>query len=394
MIADTRRNKSLTFYQTTTSQSKFEIDSAYSGGLSATAIAHGGYVTTATTNQFNIQLNGFLDMFAQQRTHDAVTLNLSEANRTARNRGVYRAWEYEKADILMGGIGTENWTAEEQRKIIDNVLFKDQKHSKSGVRGAQGHHQKNVADHPEYQADPDNIKIYRTRKEHLKKGHNGDWHNESDKPMRDKNAMLRETNHKRVFRNELKGVGIAAAIGVGVGFTIGFAVSLAKSGITPDSVKYALINGGRAGVSSGTQAVAGYGIGRTIGAIASNALEGILSNLGVEITENISKMCSMGAIGAITIAVFSTVQFVKLLYKGESLKNTAIQVGKQALFSLSLLAVSIAVQGVFGGPAGIIVSVSSGIFFVTYSVADIVHQRNYSDKLKTYMIDKCKPVFE
>ena len=97
---------------------------------------------------------------------------------------------------------------------------------------------------------------------------------------------------------------------------------------------------------------------------------------------------------SLNFAVFSAVQFAKLLYKGGSLKNAAIQVGKQALFSLSLLAVSIAAQGIFGGPAGIIVSVSSGIIFVTYSVADIVHQRHYSEKLKIYMIDKCKPVFE
>ena len=38
------------------------------------------------------------------------------------------------------------------------------------VRGAEGHHQKNVADHPEDQGDPDNIKFYKSRKEHLEKG--------------------------------------------------------------------------------------------------------------------------------------------------------------------------------------------------------------------------------
>ena len=48
------------------------------------------------------------------------------------------------------------------------------------VRGAEGHHQKNVADHPEDQGDPDNIKFYKSRKEHLEKGHNGDFHNSSD----------------------------------------------------------------------------------------------------------------------------------------------------------------------------------------------------------------------
>lgn len=143
----------------------------------------------------------------------------------------------------------------------------------------------------------------------------------------------------------------------------------------------------------GTLSTIGYGIGRTVGQLASQALTGVFSNVGLEITENIAKMCNMGAVGAITIGVFSTVQFVKLVCKGESLKTAAIQVGKQALFSLSLLVVSITAQGIFGGPSGIIVSVGVGVIFVTYTIADTVHQRNYSEKLRVYMIEKCKPIF-
>lgn len=97
--------------------------------------------------------------------------------------------------------------------------------------------------------------------------------------------------------------------------------------------------------------------------------------------------------GITATGVFSTVQFVKLVCKGESLKAAAIQVGKQALFSLSLLVVSITAQGIFGGPSGIIVSVGVGVIFVTYTIADTVHQRNYSEKLRVYMIEKCKPIF-
>lgn len=132
----------------------------------------------------------------------------------------------------------------------------------------------------------------------------------------DKDKMLKKTNSKRVFRNEIKGIGIAAAIGIGVGFTIGFAVSLAQTGVTPDSIKYALVNGGKSGLSSGIQSTIGYGIGRTVGQLASQALTGVFSNVGLEITENIAKMCNMGAVGAITIGVFSTVQFVKLVCQG------------------------------------------------------------------------------
>lgn len=166
----------------------------------------------------------------------------------------------------------------------------------------------------------------------------------------------------------------------------------AKEGIVRkieyDKKENAFVNGGKSGVASGVQSVVGYGIGRTIGQVATNAIEGVLSNAGLEITANISKMCTMGTVGAITVAVFSTVQFVKLIYRGECLKSAAIQVGKQALFSLSLLAISIAAQGMWGGPAGIIVSIGTGIVIVSYTIADAVHQRTFAEECHIKTIEE------
>lgn len=99
-------------------------------------------------------------------------------------------------------------------------------------------------------------------------------------------------------------------------------------------------------------------------------------------------MCTMGTVGAITVAVFSTVQFVKLIYHGECLKSAAVQVGKQALFSLSLLAISIAAQGMWGGPAGIIVSIGTGIVIVSYTIADAVHQRTFAEECHIKTIEE------
>jgi len=70
-----------------------------------------------------------------------------------------------------------------------------------------------------------------------------------------------------------------------------------------------------------------------------------------------------------------------------------LQTGRQALFSLSLLAVSIAAQGIWGGPAGIIVSVSIGIIMISYTVCQSVHQRHFAEKVRLYMINKCMPSF-
>lgn len=382
MLTPLKNNRSLTFYQQTKAKQR-SVNSSYAGGVSAVPISGVSFTTMSTTNGYNVQLNEYLTKLNSLRAGDAQRYDLSSPNPAARNIGVKRAWMYEKADIEMGGNGSANWRSEEKAQILEH----------GSVRGAEGHHQQNVADHPEQQANPDNIKLYRTKDEHLQDGHDGNFGNESDKPMIDKNKMLEKTNSKRVFKNELKGLGLAVAIGAGVGLTIGFITSLAQSGITPDTLKLATIEGIKSGAESGLLSAVGYGIGRTIGEAASQAISGVLENAGIAITENISKMVNMGVVGALTIVVFSTYQFIKLKLKGVATREALIQTGKQALFSLSLLAVSIAVQGIGGGAAGIIVSVSMGIIMITYSVADTVHQRHFAEKIRIYTIEKCYPSF-
>ena len=197
---------------------------------------------------------------------------------------------------------------------------------------------------------------------------------------------------KAIVKNEMKGLTMAAAIGAGLGFSIAVAITLAKQGVTPDSVRCAFAEGTKSGLLSGGQALVGYGIGRTIGQMASHAMEGTLSNLGLEITSNISTMINMGVVGTITISVFSVVQFVRLYRSGIGLKESLIQVGKEALFSLSLLAVSIVAQGIWGGPAGLIVSISSGIIIVAKQLFDASQSRIKTDELREYMIEKSKPL--
>lgn len=383
MLTTLKNNRSLTFYQQTSVAHQSKISTSYSGGVGATAIAGTSFQTAATTTGYNTQLQRFLTDLNQKRASDASSLDLSKPNSNARNRGVQRAWEYERADVEMGGKGSGDWTKEQREEIGET----------GKVRGAEGHHQKNVADHPDQQANPDNIKFYKNRQDHLDKGHKGDWQNESDANLIDKNEMLKRTNAKRVWKNEIRGLGIAVAIGAGLGMTIGFVTTLAQSGVAPDSLKLALAEGAKGGLESGLLAGVGYGIGRTIGEAASKAFAGVLENLGITITDNISKMINMGVVGVLTVVVFSVYQFIKLKRHGVATKDALIQIGKQALFSLSLLAVSIAAQGIWGGAAGIIVSVSVGIILITYSVADSVHQRHFAEKIRVYTIEKCYPLF-
>lgn len=382
MLTSLKNNRSLTFYQQTKAKYR-SVNGSYASGVSAVPISGVSFTTMSTANGYNAQLNEYLIKLNTLRAGDAQRYNLSSPNQAARNMGVKRAWMYEKADIEMGGSGSANWSAEEKAQIL--------KHD--SVRGAEGHHQQNVSDHPEQQANPDNIKFYKTKDEHLQDGHDGNWDNESNKPLTDKNNMLEKSNSKRVFKNELKGLGLAVVIGSAAGLTIGFITTLAQSGITPDTLKLATIEGIKSGAESGILSAAGYGIGRTIGEVASQAISGVLENAGITITENISKMVNMGVVGALTIVVFSTYQFIKLKLKGVATREALIQTGKQALFSLSLLAVSIAAQGIWGVAAGIIVSVSIGVIMIAYSVADTVHQRHFAEKIRIYTIEKCYPSF-
>jgi hypothetical protein len=369
---------------------------------------------------YNTQLSNYLKDLNALRAQDIQKLDLSRENTLARNTGVKRAWQYEQADVDMGGTGSANWAEAERQEILETgkvshkVVVDENGNpvlNKSGnplKDGPHGHHQQNVADHPNQQANPDNIKFYKSEEQHRVEGHGGDYGNETDAPLIDKDQMLKNTNDKRVivkegeiaqtktsiFKNELRGLGIAVAIGLGVGITIGFVVSLAQSGVTPESLKLAAIESAKGGLEAGALAAVSYGVGRTIGEVASKTVGGLLQNLGVTLTENIAKMVNMGVVGGLTIVVFSAYQFIKLKRMGIATRDALIQVGKQALFSLSLLAVSIAAQGIWGGPAGIIVSVSIGIILISYTVITSVHQRQFAERVRIYTIEKCYPEFQ
>lgn len=193
-----------------------------------------------------------------------------------------------------------------------------------------------------------------------------------------------------IRRNEINGLKAAVAIAAGVGLTIGIVSTLAQSGISLDSVKAAVINGLSSSLESGSLAAISFGVGRTLGETAKQA---IIGHLGTAATDNIVKMVDMGVIGGLSILVFSVYQFTKLKIKGVATRHALVQVGKQALISLSILTVSIAAQGVFGGAAGMIVATAAGLITVTYSVADAVHQRNFAERIRIYTIEQYTPYF-
>lgn len=344
------------------------------------------FSTISTTNRFNIQCKELVSNLREltQRYNAKVkqALALDPTYTDSRSKGVKLAWKYEKADVEMGGKGSANWN-ESQRQEIK---------VKGTVRGAEGHHQRNVADHPEEQADPNNIKFYKSKKEHLEKGHNGNFQNESDAPKIDKEEMLNRTNRKRVIKNELKGAGLAAVIGFVSGASIGFIVTIAQNGISPDSLKDAAINGGKAGFEGAAFGLINHIGTRLVGDIATNAMTGLLSNFGIEITENITKACNMGIAGSIAIITFSVYQFFRLKRNGVSTKDALCTVGKGALISVASLAVTVAVQAAFGGPAALAVSIGIGAVVLSYSMYNVYHDKKLMSKIHCYTIEKSYPL--
>lgn len=339
-------------------------------------------ITTQYDNQYSefITTLGEKKNILQQRVNGELRNNPNYQG--SRRQGVLLAWEYEKADIEMGGKGSADWNGSQREEIKEA----------GSARGAEGHHQKNVADHIEHQANPDNIKFYKDRRTHLEEGHGGNFQNESNANMIDKEEMLRKTNRKRVITNELKGASIAAIIGFVTGASIGAIVTLVQNGISPESLKLAALNGGKIGLEGAAFGLINHVASRAIGEAATNSMTGLLGKMGIEITGNITKACNTGIVGSIAIITFSIYQFTKLKKAGYDTKECFVRVGKQSTISVASLAVTVVVQAAYGGPAALAVSVGIGAVMLSYSMYQTYHDKKLSEQIHCYAIYKTCPV--
>ncbi len=345
------------------------------------------FYTIATTKAYNEEFHSVFNELNTYRHNYQEQVNEllagdSPVKDKLRNSGVGLAWKYEKAEIQMGGKGTSDWSQEHRQEILE----------KGKVRDAEGHHINNVSDHLVDQADPDNIRFARNKDEHLKM-HDGDFKNTTTGDHIDRNKHLKQTNHHRVMKKEWTGIGLAALIGLGAGFTIGFAVKLAQSGLSLESIKIAAATGAKAGVESAFLGAINHVIVRGIGETATNALQGMAQNIGFTVTENLTRMCNMAVIGGMTILVFSVYQFCKLKLMGYGTKECLIRVGKSAAYSLTVLVLSIIAQGLWGGYAGIVVSVGIGFIVLIYKLGQTRYSKELIERIRLYSIRKYEPDF-
>ena len=238
--------------------------------------------------------------------------------------------------------------------------------------------------HLKDQADPDNIRFYKTREDHLQKGHQGKWDNETDAPFIDKNKMLQDTNQRRVVRQRLYGLGKVAAVGLGIGFSLSFIAEAARSDLSAEAIGEALVKGCIGGIGSAAMAATGYGVGL----LTSNLLE----NAGIDLSSRAGQLLNGTAAGLLSIVLVSAYHLAKLQLEGGLNTETVGQICGGTACSVSLLAVSMIVQGCIGGAAGIIVSTTAGLVLYTVSIAKTVKEKHLEERLREYAIEQYRVI--
>lgn len=323
---------------------------------------------------FDLQFKDFLQRFS---LYDPVT--------GVRQTGVARAWRMEQAEVIMGGKGTGCWTREQVKELIET----------GRVRGAEGHHINSVSEHPELQADPNNIKFVSSRDAHLNE-HSGNFQNETTGDLIDRQSRLANAQKHRIIKNEILGLGIVTAVGFATGFTISFVSTLAQTGINPGCIKNALISGAKAGGESALFSLGGYVAGRIISPLITGIISKVGGNIAQSTMANIVGLCNMAVVGTLTIVAVSVVQFKRLKQMGFSTQESLLRTGKNAALSFSLLLLSVAVTAYFGPHAGVAVSVVSVTVIAGYTVIKAIKDiknRKLSENLSLYVIELSQPKF-
>lgn len=289
-------------------------------------------------------------------------------------------------------------TGKEFKYIKDNFMEK-----------TEIHHRTSISADPYQQSDINNLDILNTTEHNAKhtnlESGKIDYRRQTMEEPIDQINQLNKAEHNGVIIKKLTGLGIAAAIGMGTGFAIGFIVSLAQNGMNPESLKYSFMSGIKQGTAISAMAVTSTVIGRTIGQLASKAVSNLIINsmknqaavigktLAKSTVENIVNIVNLSVVGALTTLVFSIYEFAKLKRDGYNTRECILRTSKSAAISLTMLALSVVAQGIWGGIAGIAVSIVVGIVMVGFSVSKIQRDKEIMQDIMYSSIEQSAPVF-
>lgn len=352
------------------------------------------YHTSSITTGYNLQLRQKLSYLKHYddiyRTEVEQRLRVDSNYRGSRDKGVDQAWAYERTELEFGGRGSVKWTKNEREEIL----------KRGRLRGAEAHHQKNVANHPEEQANPNNFRFFRTKEEHLQVGHNGDFRNESDAPFIDRTKRITRANTRRVLIAEATAVGLTAIIAFATTASMSFIIEMAKGDSSPEDFKRAFSESMKIGGISTITATVCYGLSRIIITPATTSLSNALARAGIHIGEIGRGLVGMGIMAVVTIAITSFFTYVCMRRSGvsigQSLKRVAINASIGAAFAIAggvlwavLKKADKSNKEIFLIEAAFAVIVTIGTLFI-----ELVHvhiNKETADRIESYIMQRYYP---
>lgn len=188
------------------------------------------------------------------------------------------------------------------------------------------------------------------------------------------------------LRNELTGLGLAVAIGLGLGVTMSLISNLARMGLGREQIDDAVFDSLASGMESGTIAAVTY--------VAGRGTTYFMESVGLDILSASRYMANFAVVGILSITIVCAYQFTKLRINGVGTKEALNCIGKTALSSMTMLAVSFAAQGIWGGPTGIIVSTSVGLTILVVDTGKTIHAQKLENCIREYSIEEYKDAID
>lgn len=188
------------------------------------------------------------------------------------------------------------------------------------------------------------------------------------------------------LRNELTGLGMAAAIGLGMGVTLALVSELARVGLDSEQIGGVVFDSLVVGAESGTIAAATY--------VAGRGSTYLMESAGLNLMSSAGYMVNFATIGILSTSIVCIYQFTKSKLNGASTNEALSLTGRTAVSSTAMLAMSLAAQGIWGGPAGIIVSTSVGLAFLIVDTGKTVYARKIEARIREYSIEEYKNVID
>lgn len=184
------------------------------------------------------------------------------------------------------------------------------------------------------------------------------------------------------LRSELSGLGMAAAIGLGMGFTMTLVADLARVGLDSEKIGDVIFDSLTAGTETGAISAITYAAGR--------GATHLVQATGVNLLTAYGSMVNFAAVGFLSMSIVCVYQFAKLRMSGVDADEALDLTGRTALSSMTLLAVSLAAKGIWGGPAGIIVSTGAGLAFLAVETGITVHARALEKRIREFSVEEYK----